>query len=175
MQAGVYAKSVHMMELDLLLKKRWVIVLDKSGTHSNIPDKQSYFSLEALLSESCFGKETQIIIFWLYTSYWTKQVSYNTLKRTLLYWLIVRVVIYALNIEWNWRLSFMKKYEFQLWNLFRFKEYWRERLFTERAEVVKQSRVYWDLQTKYLIGYWWIILNVAAGTGNLNPLFQILP
>lgn len=35
----------------------------------------------------------------------------------------------------------------------RCKEYWKDRLATERAEVVKQSRVYWDLQTKYMIGY----------------------
>ncbi|CAA0843010.1 Probable E3 ubiquitin-protein ligase BAH1-like [Striga hermonthica] len=33
------------------------------------------------------------------------------------------------------------------------KEYWKERLVAERAEMVKQSKIYWDLQTKYMIGY----------------------
>ncbi|KAL3532208.1 hypothetical protein ACH5RR_005729 [Cinchona calisaya] len=35
----------------------------------------------------------------------------------------------------------------------RCKEYWRERLVGERAEMVKQSKEYWDLQAKYMIGY----------------------
>lgn len=35
----------------------------------------------------------------------------------------------------------------------RCKEYWKERLNAERAEMVKQSKDYWDLQTKYVIGY----------------------
>uniref|UniRef100_A0A5B6YWA1 RING-type E3 ubiquitin transferase n=2 Tax=Davidia involucrata TaxID=16924 RepID=A0A5B6YWA1_DAVIN len=34
----------------------------------------------------------------------------------------------------------------------RCKDYWKERLITERAEMVKQSKEYWDLQTKYVIG-----------------------
>ncbi|KAK6152224.1 hypothetical protein DH2020_014859 [Rehmannia glutinosa] len=33
------------------------------------------------------------------------------------------------------------------------KEYWKERLLAERAEMVKQSKIYWELQTKYMIGY----------------------
>ncbi|KAG8373998.1 hypothetical protein BUALT_Bualt11G0085200 [Buddleja alternifolia] len=33
------------------------------------------------------------------------------------------------------------------------KEYWKERLVSERAEMVKQSKIYWDMQTKYMIGY----------------------
>ncbi|GFP89903.1 probable E3 ubiquitin-protein ligase bah1-like [Phtheirospermum japonicum] len=33
------------------------------------------------------------------------------------------------------------------------KEYWKERMVTERAEMVKQSKIYWELQTKYMIGY----------------------
>ncbi|KAH7554204.1 hypothetical protein ACOSP7_028703 [Xanthoceras sorbifolium] len=32
------------------------------------------------------------------------------------------------------------------------KEYWKERTVAERAEKVKQSKEYWDLQTKYAIG-----------------------
>ncbi|PKI32801.1 hypothetical protein CRG98_046794 [Punica granatum] len=35
----------------------------------------------------------------------------------------------------------------------RCKQYWKERMIAERAEMVKQSREYWDLQTKYMIGY----------------------
>ncbi|CAI9097521.1 OLC1v1033969C3 [Oldenlandia corymbosa var. corymbosa] len=35
----------------------------------------------------------------------------------------------------------------------RCKEYWKERLTAERAEMVKQSKQYWDMQTKYVIGY----------------------
>ncbi|KAK4483772.1 hypothetical protein RD792_010976 [Penstemon davidsonii] len=35
----------------------------------------------------------------------------------------------------------------------RCKEYWKERLVADRAEMVKQSKIYWDLQTKYMIGY----------------------
>ncbi|CAL5435771.1 unnamed protein product [Camellia sinensis] len=35
----------------------------------------------------------------------------------------------------------------------RCKEYWKERLVAERAEMVKQSKEYWDLQTKFMIGY----------------------
>lgn len=35
----------------------------------------------------------------------------------------------------------------------RFKEYWKERLIAERAEMVKQSKEYWDLQTIYAVGY----------------------
>ncbi|KAL8509584.1 hypothetical protein ACS0TY_016709 [Phlomoides rotata] len=33
------------------------------------------------------------------------------------------------------------------------KEYWKQRLVDERAEMVKQSKIYWDTQTKYMIGY----------------------
>ncbi|XP_011042524.1 PREDICTED: probable E3 ubiquitin-protein ligase BAH1-like [Populus euphratica] len=35
----------------------------------------------------------------------------------------------------------------------RCKELWKERMVAERAETVKQTREYWDLQTKYAIGY----------------------
>ncbi|KAJ6778576.1 E3 UBIQUITIN-PROTEIN LIGASE BAH1 [Salix koriyanagi] len=35
----------------------------------------------------------------------------------------------------------------------RCKEYWKERMVAERAEMLKQTREYWDLQTKYAIGY----------------------
>lgn len=35
----------------------------------------------------------------------------------------------------------------------RCKEYWKERMVAERAELVKQTREFWDLQTKYAIGY----------------------
>lgn len=35
----------------------------------------------------------------------------------------------------------------------RCKEYWKERMIAERAEKVKQSKEYWDSQTKYVIGY----------------------
>lgn len=37
--------------------------------------------------------------------------------------------------------------------LFRCKEYWEERLSAERDEMLKQSKEYWDRQTKYMIGY----------------------
>ncbi|KAH7512296.1 hypothetical protein FEM48_Zijuj12G0075600 [Ziziphus jujuba var. spinosa] len=33
------------------------------------------------------------------------------------------------------------------------KDYWNERLASERAEVLKQTKEFWDLQTKYVIGY----------------------
>ncbi|KAI3447365.1 hypothetical protein Pfo_004030 [Paulownia fortunei] len=33
------------------------------------------------------------------------------------------------------------------------KEYWKERMIAERADMVKQSKIYWELQTKYVIGY----------------------
>ncbi|KAG6401640.1 hypothetical protein SASPL_138504 [Salvia splendens] len=33
------------------------------------------------------------------------------------------------------------------------KEYWKERLVTERADMVKQTKVYWETQTEYMIGY----------------------
>lgn len=35
----------------------------------------------------------------------------------------------------------------------RCKEYWKERAVAERIEMVKQSKFYWDTQTKYIIGY----------------------
>ncbi|TXG58071.1 hypothetical protein EZV62_015900 [Acer yangbiense] len=35
----------------------------------------------------------------------------------------------------------------------RLTEYWKERMSGERAERVKQSKEYWDLQTQYAIGY----------------------
>ncbi|XP_050226620.1 probable E3 ubiquitin-protein ligase BAH1-like [Mercurialis annua] len=35
----------------------------------------------------------------------------------------------------------------------RCKEYWKERMVAERAEIVKQTKEYWDQQTKYAIGY----------------------
>ncbi|OVA00855.1 zinc finger protein [Macleaya cordata] len=35
----------------------------------------------------------------------------------------------------------------------RCKDYWKERMHAERAETVKQSKEYWDSQTKYVIGY----------------------
>ncbi|XP_020521741.1 probable E3 ubiquitin-protein ligase BAH1-like 1 isoform X2 [Amborella trichopoda] len=35
----------------------------------------------------------------------------------------------------------------------RCKEYWKERLHLERAEMVKHSKVFWDSQTKTLLGY----------------------
>ncbi|XVF07473.1 hypothetical protein REPUB_Repub06bG0142100 [Reevesia pubescens] len=35
----------------------------------------------------------------------------------------------------------------------RHKDYWKERLIAERAEMVKQSKEYWESQTKYVIGY----------------------
>ncbi|KAL6508519.1 hypothetical protein OROHE_021652 [Orobanche hederae] len=33
------------------------------------------------------------------------------------------------------------------------KEYWKERMVDERTEMVKQSKIYWETQTKYMIGY----------------------
>ncbi|KAL7092349.1 hypothetical protein ACP275_12G160700 [Erythranthe tilingii] len=33
------------------------------------------------------------------------------------------------------------------------KEYWKERMAAERAEMVKQSKIYWEQQTKYMVGY----------------------
>ncbi|XP_047313428.1 probable E3 ubiquitin-protein ligase BAH1-like [Impatiens glandulifera] len=33
------------------------------------------------------------------------------------------------------------------------KKCWRERVAAERAEIVKQSKQYWSLQTKYMVGY----------------------
>ncbi|KAM7264412.1 hypothetical protein ACFE04_002095 [Oxalis oulophora] len=33
------------------------------------------------------------------------------------------------------------------------KDYWKERLTAEHAEMVKQSKEYWDMQTKFVIGY----------------------
>ncbi|KAI3869674.1 hypothetical protein MKX03_011871 [Papaver bracteatum] len=33
------------------------------------------------------------------------------------------------------------------------KDYWKERMLEERSEMVKQSKEYWDSQTKYVIGY----------------------
>ncbi|XP_059669851.1 probable E3 ubiquitin-protein ligase BAH1-like [Cornus florida] len=35
----------------------------------------------------------------------------------------------------------------------RCKEHWKEKLAAERAEAVKQSKEYWDLQTKFAIGF----------------------
>ncbi|XAR69836.1 Ubiquitin--protein ligase [Bertholletia excelsa] len=35
----------------------------------------------------------------------------------------------------------------------RCKEYWKERMAEERAQMVKQSKEFWDQQTKYMIGY----------------------
>ncbi|CAN4117982.1 unnamed protein product [Withania somnifera] len=35
----------------------------------------------------------------------------------------------------------------------RFKQYWKERQASERAEMVKQSKLYWDSQTRYAVGY----------------------
>ncbi|PIA54189.1 hypothetical protein AQUCO_00900618v1 [Aquilegia coerulea] len=35
----------------------------------------------------------------------------------------------------------------------RCKEYWREKLHDERAETVKQSKEYWDSQTKFMLGF----------------------
>ncbi|XP_011077760.1 probable E3 ubiquitin-protein ligase BAH1-like isoform X1 [Sesamum indicum] len=32
-------------------------------------------------------------------------------------------------------------------------QYWKERLAAERAETVKQSKIYWALQTKYMVGF----------------------
>ncbi|EXC03806.1 putative E3 ubiquitin-protein ligase BAH1-like 1 [Morus notabilis] len=35
----------------------------------------------------------------------------------------------------------------------RCKDYWTERMAAERVEVLKQTKEFWDLQTKYMIGY----------------------
>ncbi|MBA0753780.1 hypothetical protein Gogos_021145 [Gossypium gossypioides] len=35
----------------------------------------------------------------------------------------------------------------------RHKDYWKERAIAERAEMVKQSKEYWESQTKYVVGY----------------------
>ncbi|XP_058204343.1 probable E3 ubiquitin-protein ligase BAH1-like isoform X1 [Rhododendron vialii] len=35
----------------------------------------------------------------------------------------------------------------------RCKDYWKERLVDERAEMVKQSKFYWEIQAKYMFGY----------------------
>ncbi|XP_027176701.1 probable E3 ubiquitin-protein ligase BAH1-like isoform X1 [Coffea eugenioides] len=35
----------------------------------------------------------------------------------------------------------------------RCKEHWKERLSAERAEMVKQSKDYWDMQTKFMVGF----------------------
>ncbi|KAJ4834098.1 hypothetical protein Tsubulata_027194 [Turnera subulata] len=35
----------------------------------------------------------------------------------------------------------------------RCKEHWKERMAFERAELVKQTKKFWDLQTKYAVGY----------------------
>ncbi|KAJ7971368.1 putative E3 ubiquitin-protein ligase BAH1-like protein [Quillaja saponaria] len=35
----------------------------------------------------------------------------------------------------------------------RYKKYWKERRAAERAEILKQSKEFWDSQTKYAIGY----------------------
>lgn len=37
--------------------------------------------------------------------------------------------------------------------LSRCKDYWKERMAAERVEVLKQTKEFWDLQTKYMIGY----------------------
>ncbi|XP_051152508.1 probable E3 ubiquitin-protein ligase BAH1-like [Andrographis paniculata] len=33
------------------------------------------------------------------------------------------------------------------------KEYWKERLVADRAETLKQSKIYWNMQAQYMIGY----------------------
>ncbi|XP_073156655.1 probable E3 ubiquitin-protein ligase BAH1-like isoform X2 [Henckelia pumila] len=33
------------------------------------------------------------------------------------------------------------------------KEYWKERAAEERAEISRQTKMYWDMQSKYMIGY----------------------
>lgn len=38
----------------------------------------------------------------------------------------------------------------------RCKDYWKERLVDERAEMVKQSKFYWEIQANYMFGYWYI-------------------
>ncbi|KAL5545638.1 hypothetical protein UlMin_005325 [Ulmus minor] len=35
----------------------------------------------------------------------------------------------------------------------RCKDYWKERMAAERVEMVKQTKEFWDLQTKYIVGY----------------------
>ncbi|XP_010518927.1 PREDICTED: probable E3 ubiquitin-protein ligase BAH1-like [Tarenaya hassleriana] len=35
----------------------------------------------------------------------------------------------------------------------RCKEYWKERMIAERSEMVKQSKIFWNQQTKHMIGY----------------------
>lgn len=87
MQAGVYANAVHMIELDLLLKKRL-------QTYRLSPFLSLFFYLVLV------SRELLIIL-----------------------------------------------------HLTRCKEYWKERMIAERAEKVKQSKEYWDSQTKYVIGY----------------------
>lgn len=42
----------------------------------------------------------------------------------------------------------------EFFRLCRCKDYWKQRLADERAEMVKQSKIYWETQTKYMIGYW---------------------
>lgn len=49
--------------------------------------------------------------------------------------------------------SFAKMSEEILVIIFRFKQYWTERHASERAEMVKQSKLYWDNQTRYAIGF----------------------
>ncbi|XP_031283599.1 probable E3 ubiquitin-protein ligase BAH1-like isoform X2 [Pistacia vera] len=36
----------------------------------------------------------------------------------------------------------------------RFKDYWKERMNAERAEMVKQAKEFWESQTKFMIGYY---------------------
>lgn len=33
------------------------------------------------------------------------------------------------------------------------KEYWKERAAEEGAEISRQTKMYWDMQSKYMIGY----------------------
>lgn len=35
----------------------------------------------------------------------------------------------------------------------RCKEYWKERMIAERTQILRQSKMFWDMQTKYAIGY----------------------
>ncbi|KAF6169887.1 hypothetical protein GIB67_034279 [Kingdonia uniflora] len=51
--------------------------------------------------------------------------------------------VYANSLHMNELDGLMKK---------RCKDYWRERMLAERAEMVRQSKEYWDLQTKYVLG-----------------------
>lgn len=37
---------------------------------------------------------------------------------------------------------------------FRFRKLWKERLVCERAEALKQSRLFWESQTRYMVGFW---------------------